>query len=725
MRDQLLATVRRVRLRWRLRLAFTGLAIVVGAILAVAAGSALAIDRLRFDPEVVAALRGIAWIAGVALAIRFLAWPLRRRVSDLQVALYLEEREPSLGGIVLSAVEFSGRRRDEKTSSALVERIVERAVERCAAVEGGRRVERARLQQATGALAGVAAVGALLLLAGPPWLGRGASALLPWKPAAEANPYRIAISPGQDTVVARGSDLRVEATLNGFGADEVDLVVRRGGQGEWTRWPMVAPDSGPGFSSLLLDLDVAAEFFVEAGGVRSPVVHVGVADLPWVQSIALEYRYPAYTGLEPQRVEGTGDIAALIGTTVRVEVTPIVTPKGGWLVVDARDSVPLVARDSGFAAAIRVTRSGAYRVVFDAAPGGRVVGSPEYLIDPLEDQPPTVRFETPGRDIQVTAVEEVLTRVRAVDDYGIATVELRYSVNGEAEQRVAMISGGRRKEAAAGHTFFLEELGLEPGDFVSYHARATEVGRPGAAQDAATDIYFLEVRPLDRSYRQADQGMAGGGGGGDMSGELSERQKQIVAGTFNLVRDRAKYDESERREHLATLALAQGRLREEVATLRERIEGRGIAQLDSTFATIAGALEQAVKEMEEAERVLGERKPDDALGPEQRALKHLQRAEAAFRDVQVARGQGGGGSAGGMTPNAEELADLFDLELDRLENQYERLERGRRQEADQQMDEALEKLRELARRQQQENERARARAEQMASGGASGAGGTG
>jgi hypothetical protein len=727
MRDQLLATVRRVRLRWRLRLVFTGLAVVLGAALLVAAGSALVIDRLRFDPGAVAALRLAAWIAVGALAIRFLAWPLSRRVSDLQVALYLEEHEPSLGGIVLSAVECSDRERDEHASRALVERIVERAVERCEAAAGGRRVERARLHRASGAMAGVAAAGALLLLAGPAWLGRGASALLPWNPAARANPYRIEISPGQDTVVARGSDLRIGARLTGFGADEVDLVVRRGGQGEWARWPMVASDSGS-YSSLLLDLDGAAEIFVEAGGVRSPVVRVDVADLPWVRSIALQYRFPAYTGLETQRVEGTGDIAALVGTTVRVEVTPTVAPGGGggWLVVDGRDSIALVATDSGFAAAIRVTRSGAYRVVFDAATGGRVVGSPEYLIDALADQPPTIRFETPGRDIQVTAVEEVLTRVRAADDYGIAAVELRYSVNGEAEQRVSLISGGRRKDAAAGHTFYLEELGLEPGDFVSYHARATEVGRPGAAQEAATDIYFLEVRPLERSYRQADQGMAGGGGGGDMSGELSERQKQIVAGTFNLVRDGAKYDERERREHLATLALAQGRLREEVATLGQRIEERGIAQLDSTFATIAQALEQAVKEMGGAEGLLGERKPAEALGPEQRALKHLQRAEATFRDVQVARGQGGGGGrAGGMTPNAEELADLFDLEMDRLENQYERLERGRREEADQQMDEALEKLRELARRQQQENERARARAEQLASRGAGGGGGTG
>ncbi|HXV86739.1 MAG TPA: hypothetical protein VD793_08580, partial [Gemmatimonadales bacterium] len=493
--------------------------------------------------------------------------------------------------------------------------------------------------------------------------------------------------------------------------------------GEWSRWPMTAADSTGSVSAFLLDLDQPTEFFVEAGGVRSPVVRVNVVDLPYVRSIALEYRFPVYTGLTPQRVEGTGDVAAVVGTVVRVEVTPTIPPRGGVLVVDGRDTVVLQPRDSGLAGEIRVSRSGSYRVLFDAVGGGRVAGSPEYLIDALVDQPPLVRFSEPGRDLVVTSVEEVAARLTAEDDYGVAALELRFSVNGGEERRVSLLANGRRKEAAAGHTFYLEEFRLEPGDFVSYHGRATEAGRAGAAQEAVTDMYFLEVRPFDRVYRQADQAPGGGGGGGGgMAGELSERQRQVVAGTFNLVRDRARYDDAEQRKHLTTLALSQGRLREEVSTLKSRIEERGIAQLDSTFRGITEALGGAIQEMEGAEELLGERKAEEALGPEQRALKHLQRAEATFREVQVARGQQGGGGGGrGEGPNAEELADLFDLEMDRLGNQYERLERGAREEADQQLDELMEKLRELSRRQQQENERARARAEQMASG----AGGTG
>ena len=63
--------------------------------------------------------------------------------------------------------------------------------------------------------------------------------------------------------------------------------------------------------------------------------------------------------------------------------------------------------------------------------------------------------------------------------------------------------------------------------------------------------------------------------------------------------------------------------------------------------------------------------------------------EAAFRQVQVSfgsEGEGGGNSA----MNAEELADLFELELDKLKNQYETVQRGQQQQADDQVDEDFE-----------------------------------
>lgn len=133
---------------------------------------------------------------------------------------------------------------------------------------------------------------------------------------------------------------------------------------------------------------------------------------------------------------------------------------------------------------------------------------------------------------------------------------------------------------------------------------------------------------------------------------------------------------------------------------------RGMARVDSTFVLIGEALDSAAVHLQEAEERLGRHRPRAALPPAQQALTHLQRAEAAYREVQVSRGnQQGGGGGGGQQRNAEELADLFELETDRLQNQYEAMPQDQGAEAERTLDETAERLRRLAARQQQENER--------------------
>jgi hypothetical protein len=325
-------------------------------------------------------------------------------------------------------------------------------------------------------------------------------------------------------------------------------------------------------------------------------------------------------------------------------------------------------------------------------------GSPEFLIDVIDDRGPGVRITKPGHDIRPTTVEEVFVEAAAEDDFGVARLEFVFSVNGGEEQVVPLLNNARAlTEASAGHTFYLEELDLKAGDLVAYFARAAD--NSGRASNAATsDIFFMNIRPFGRDYRQAEQAGGGAGGGGeqgDSPGELSQRQRDIITATFNLIRDSASYRDREYAEHLNTIVLMQDRLREQVTTLRTRMDNRQVTQ-DTMFARIAQILPLAAQEMVTALAELRGREARAALGAEQRALQQLQRAESLFREVQVAfdQQQGGGGGAGGA-PNAEDLADLFELERDKLRNQYETVQRGEQQQAQNQneVDAALERLR--------------------------------
>ena len=87
-----------------------------------------------------------------------------------------------------------------------------------------------------------------------------------------------------------------------------------------------------------------------------------------------------------------------------------------------------------------------------------------------------------------------------------------------------------------------------------------------------------------------------------------------------------------------------------------------------------GARRRPCVAMQAAEEKLVKGEGRDALPPEQRALQHLQRAEAMYRDVQVQIGPAAGRRwrrRRRQAANAEDLADLFELQTDKLRNQYE------------------------------------------------------
>ena len=698
------------RSRWRVKLALRGAAWVVGIALVLLLVAAYGLEWARFSASSILAARVLMGVALVAAIFYFLVRPLRRQVTDDQVALYLEEYDPSLQVALVSAVEAS--RGSPDASAALVQRLVEQAMEACEASNTARRAEEAPLRRWGALLAGAAVAGVLAVLLGPTFVRHAVSALLLIQRSVEAAaPYRIEVTPGNVTV-PKGADQTVGARLAGFSAEDATLLVRRTSGETFEALPLVRADDGR-YEGIVFNVVVSLEYFVEAEGVRSPVYTLTVVEVPYVDRLALEYHFPAYTGLEPQTIEDGGDIAVLRGTEVRLRVFPTMATPGGRVALNEQDSVELTAEpDGSLTAAFRATRDGFYKIELEAPTQERIAASPEYTIDVLTDGAPTVSFEKPGRDTSVSAIEEVFLEAQAEDDFGIRDLELVYAVNGGDEKVVKLFGGSSRlPEVTAGHTLYLEELGVQPGDAVSYYARAVDNDAVGGGKRATSDLYFLRIRPFDRNFRQAQSQGGGGGGGSGAAGQveaLSQQQRQIISATFNVQRDRRDFTAERLREATTVVALSQARLREQVEGLLTRLNSQ-LIQRDPAFAQIAELLPQAVEAMREAERHLADVMPDEALPPEHRALQILQTAEEEYeQQVSVMRNAGGGG--GGGSAQQQELAEIFEQELQRMANRYETATQAQRQNSDRQVDELLEKLRELARRQEQEAARQRLRA---------------
>jgi hypothetical protein len=714
--SELVDIIHQVRRRWRMKLALRGALAVVGLGVAVLLASAYGLESWRFTPGAIITFRVVLGLAFVGLIGYFFVRPLMRQATDEQVALYLEEHEPSLQAAIISAVEAEHGGTGSPFSATLVRRLVESAVEKARDVDGGRRVELVPMRRYGTTLAVISLATIALFLLGPAYLRHALSALLIISRDVEAAaPYSIEVTPGNATV-ARGADQAIAAKLSGFDSEQASLMMRKSPDAPYERVPLLRNENGS-YEGMLFDLAAPVEYFVEANGVNSKHYNLKVVDLPYVQRLELEYHFPAYTGLAPQKVEDGGDIAVLKGTEVHVRAVPTMTAPGGQVVLGDKNKSGLSPDPAGgspapLLGAFKVEADGFYHIELDAASGERLTASPQYTIDALDDQPPTVSISKPGRDTTASPIEEVFVEARAEDDFGVRGLDLVYSVNGETEKTIRLFDGKKRMtEVSGGHTFYLEELNVKPGDFVSYYAKAADNDSVQGPKPAMSDMYFVRVRPLSKEFRRAPSdagGGGGGGGGGGQVGALSEQQRQIIAATFNVQRDRKKMTADKLRENSTVIALSQSRLRDQVEGLLTRMNSRLVEQ-DPAFKKVADLLPLAVTEMKNAEGKLHAVSPDGALPPEQKALQFLQKAEEEYEtQVQIQRQQGGGGGGGGGQM-AQDLADLFEMELDKMANQYETRQQASQQQSDQKLDELMEKLKDLARRQEQEAERQRRR----------------
>ena len=655
-----LARCRR-RLNWiaRARIAAGGIAAIATATLVFATAAAYLVPSQ-------------GWVVGTrilvyALAAATLAACIVRRVGARRAARRVERRVPAFDGRLVTW--FDASRRGEPP--ALLPHL---------AAHAGRLAEQNPPRRAAPnwlflpPLAVVAATALAVFVAfavAPATLLLPAERLLLGDLLADTRP-RIIVEPG-DTVVPRGADVLLRARTHGFQAPRLVVNASFAGSGRWERANML-PSARTDFQEfVLVAVNEGVDYFISADGrsgqatgrFNSERFRIDVADLPVVESLELTLDYPEWTRLDSAR-QDHGDVAGVAGTHVRVAVEASMPLGDAHLVVN--DQAQSLTDGTG---EFVVDAPGAWHVaVVHRSQTVRI--SDQYLIDLVHDQPPAVEFSFPGRDRSATAIEEVVLRFSARDDFGVEALNLHYAVNGGEWNEVESPDADDR-EVSSSHTVFLEDLRLgeeqrpvRPGDVLALHAVARD-----HAQSTKSSLYFVDVRPYERHYRDTgtnDGGGAGGAGGGGREQELSTRQREIVNATWNLIqeRDTGARAGSDLTDQVDLVGVLQHTLKDQVETLVARSEGRRLSA-DSEVEPYVAELTKAAVQMTLAAESLTRHELDEAVSPEQRAFQHLLTAEAGLRNVNVTLGSrtGSGDSV------SRSLSELFDLEADPEQNRYE------------------------------------------------------
>ena len=336
------------------------------------------------------------------------------------------------------------------------------------------------------------------------------------------------------------------------------------------------------------------------------------------------------------------------------------------------------------------------------------------------NHPPVVKITQPAHDVRVSPVEELKLKADIEDDFGVTRHGLSYSIaGGESREIILKSPAASRRQVRAEHLLDFETLHAVPDQLVTYFFWGEDVGPDGQPRRSSSDMFFAEVRHFEEIFRQGEQPPGGSAqeeqqeGGQDNardSDQLAELQKEIINGTWKLVRRETRAKPTEKlAEDGKVLKEAQQSAIEKGAQLAERLQD----------AASKASLEQATRLMKDAEKRLTDVADNasipalnPALAAEQAAYQALLKLRA--REFQVIRNnsrrqQQGGRSSGGRMAQRQ----LQQLELTSDENRYEeqRSARARQENLSQREREqsetrqVLNRLRELAQRQSDVNER--------------------
>lgn len=688
-----------------------------------------------FSAETVAAFRIILVLAVAAVIITRIVNPMKE--LDANISSKLESRSEDFGG----RIETYAQMKEE--NNPFRELLAEDAlkVSEKNPVDVIINKNDLNIAGAIGALAVVILVA--MMVAGPGLMNYSLRNLFAgWAFDDLLPPQSIVVTPG-DQSVRRGANLRIMAAMEGFSPNEAVIHVREA-DGDWQEVSMVQSPAGFEFTFFSMQQEIA--YYISTTGLRSPEFTVQVVDVPGIESLELTYHYPEWTEREPE-VFSEGDIRTLPGTRIELTVTTTAALPGGELVLND-EGQPLVIEGVQASTEFMVEDEGEYFIA--AIVGGEQVRlSDDYFIRLADDGKPVITFVRPGGDWNASNIEEVTARIEASDDFNLETLTLKYSVNGGEWESVSLAENIR--DITAEHIFMLEDIRvpeeeviesnvgqftiiteeaateraieedtqgyidlidgrdeaeppalsegvpLVPGDLISFYAEGSDRN-----QTVRTDMFFIQIQNFQRRYSQSQlSGGGGGGAGGGPQDEISNRQRQIITSTWNLIREQAEdTDAGQIQVNSSLLSELQTTLAEQAATLAQRTRARQLANQDDQIEQFVVNMERAVQSMYPASERLAAIELDDAIAPAQEALQHLLRAEAVFNEFQVQNQQQGGGGGGGGRAQ-QDLAEMFELEMDLELNQYETGSNVSPQAQQAEQEDIMDQLDELARRQEQ------------------------
>ena len=669
-------------------------------------------------------LLGLSWSLGWSPSVLFwglivsglilTVWQVNRnskQAPDFQVlAKRIEQEHPEAKALIQAAVEQTPQALGEPLNY-LQKQVIREALMHASLHDWTQTVSKRTLWLSECVRYGALAILVLVLMQSVPRFS--------WLPTPTVNEpvaqtTSLAVSPG-DTSVEQGGPVVIVARFEGPVPDEATLVTMQEGQ-PTVRVALSKTLNDPVFGGTIPSVTDNTVYYVSYGDQKSKDYRITVFEHPALEQSDAKVQYPGYTHLPDKEIKDTQRLTVVEGSKVTLTLAlnkPVaaarLTPKEGEepvLVVD--EQFPNV-----YTTEITAQSSQQFVLNLTDADGRSNKIPPRFTLDVFKNAPVALIPKFPNRDVQVSPLEELSLEAEVTDDYGVLQYGLVYGMAGVEPRSLTLgesLEAGDKKIVT--HVLSLEDVNAQPDQLLSYYYWADDLGPDGIARRTTSDIYFAEVRPFEEIFRESESFMdeqaqqeqqqneqdPNGEEEPRLQGEqLAQLQKQIMTATWN-VKQRTDLgaDASAVTEDLTLVRDSQS---DALTSARSALEESEDPESAQSLTTATESMDTALTHLTQAAEDGSGGPLPDALVSEQIAYQAL--LELREREHQITQSRNNTNRAAQNSQQFEQ--QLRQLELRQEEDRYENERMAQNETQNQQREDlqVLNRLRDLARRQEE------------------------
>ncbi len=433
---------------------------------------------------------------------------------------------------------------------------------------------------------------------------------------------------------------------------------------------------------------------------------------PRVEQVDASIFPPKWTGRDPTTIEDTLRIAAINGSTVTLNLHLNKPVTVSHLKSENNIEIPLSAVSSDrttLQTTLTASVDTTWTVFLQDRQGRSASEDTTITLRIIRNESPTIRITFPQPDISVSALQEVVTEAEASDDFGILDYGICWALADGTTQSVSLAQDDPvTARVGMKHTLELETLGAQPNDLLTWHFYADTYVNGGRIQRSLSDLMFADVRQFEEIFRESDQqaSQAHQNQNGPSTGDLLQIQRQIAIAIWNV--QRSLTGSSWNADAVTIEDVTAIRQSQEVA-LAQLNEIRESATVDNDATDSIAAAGHHMKCVVDALTDWSLQAPEptmaDAYSGAQAAFRELLRLRTAAHEVQRSQPRQGQDSQQQTSLMQRQLAQL---ELDNNRNRYESEQQAQQNQQTEEQREQLQvlnRLKDLARRQDMINER--------------------